>query len=148
MRTARFHRVFAAAHRIWNDESKCSNIHGHNFTADVEIAVPDDAGMTPQGFVVPFDVVKGVIDTYDHVLILDVADPLAAIERARFFTDSGCRLERVAFAPSTENMASYFARRIASETFHANPGAEGGIVTVELRETEGIAAVGEATIQA
>lgn len=140
-----FSRVFAGAHRVWNDPGKCRNIHGHNY--EVEIRIDSTGELTEQGFVVPFDAVKGIIDRFDHVLILDRADPLVT-EIADALP--GSVLRSLAYMlidgpPSTENLASTLAQDIHSVVAHLSDGGETQEVRVEvvLRETAGIEARSE-----
>lgn len=132
--TITFSRVFSAAHRLWNDESKCRNIHGHNY--GVEITINAQGELTPQGFVVPFDVVKREVDFFDHSLILDEADPLAGPIRAL-----ALNVILIEGAPSTERLADHIADAIAGSAFRK--GLQGW-VSVRLKETEGIEAYGSA----
>lgn len=132
--TITFSRIFSAAHRLWNDESKCRNIHGHNY--GVEVTINAQGELTPQGFTVPFDVVKREVDFFDHSLILDAADPFAErLASAEF----GLWVILIEGAPSTERLADHLAVAIAGSV-----GREGleGWVGVRLKETEGIEAHG------
>jgi len=72
---------FDAAHRLYGYEGKCKTLHGHTYTAVVEVMC---AELAPPGFVIDFGdlkrVVKGWIDAnWDHATILWVNDPLAQI---------------------------------------------------------------------
>lgn len=132
MHQAHFTRIFAAAHRVWNDGGKCSNIHGHNYTVEIDIA--SDA-LTAEGFILPFDGIKRAIDTYDHTLIIDMNDPLRPD-----LSKLGIALSLVEGPPSTERMAEIIATRILDEWGFTNMFAKHAEVLVEVRETAGIAA--------
>lgn len=137
----RFNRTFAAAHRVWNDPGKCSNIHGHNYDVVVEITV--DA-LNEQNFVTPFEAVKNVVDSFDHVLILDQADPLLSGEL--FLNAIGSlRIHAVPGVPSTEFMAQLLADDIAEAVLEANEQARHTTVSLSLRETAGIEAAASAS---
>jgi 6-pyruvoyltetrahydropterin/6-carboxytetrahydropterin synthase len=125
---ARFERTFSAAHRIWNDDSPCRNIHGHNFRVSVTV---ETRGLTKQGFTVPHSAVKAVNDSFDHRLILDRADPLR-IEDVEIVLVRG--------PPSTERLAYVIAERIAGAARASNPGAGWIEVYVLLKETDAISA--------
>jgi 6-pyruvoyltetrahydropterin/6-carboxytetrahydropterin synthase len=129
---ARFRRVFSAAHRLWNDQSKCANIHGHNYVAEVTVRV---ARLTaaPE-FVVPFDAIKTVVDDLDHALILDVADPDAT------YLQRVTRVVCVMGAPTTENLARVLAGDIAHVVLVENRETAWCRVTVHLQETDAISA--------
>lgn len=128
----RFTRVFAAAHRVWNDPGKCRNIHGHNYRVEVIVAAN---GLTAQNFVVPFDAVKRVIDWFDHTLILDAADPLADT-----LATLGVTVRLLDGVPSTEFVAAQLARGIADATLRENEAAEHVTADVTLLETDSITA--------
>lgn len=138
---ASFTRVFCAAHRVWNDEGKCRNIHGHNYTAEVGVSI--EGSLNEQGFVAPFSCIKDAIDDYDHALILDKDDPI--LERGlSLFHDFDFRLRLVDGPPSTEVMAQLLADRICAAVLAENTDANRAIVAVALQETAGIKAFGEA----
>lgn len=137
MYRAKFTRVFSAAHRVWNDPGKCSNVHGHNYRAEVEVL---SSRVTDQGFALPFSAVKGVVDDFDHTLIVDVADPLIDIFRAL-----GLELREVNGLPSTEFLAQLIADRVYHAAIEIHGGSAVVSVGVSLRETDGIEAFGEAT---
>ena len=64
---------FCAGHRVKNHESKCRNLHGHNYV--VWITAKLDAGTDELGRVVDFSVLKARIggwieDAWDHGFIL------------------------------------------------------------------------------
>lgn len=141
-RHVNFTRTFSAAHRIPLDPGKCSNIHGHNYVAQIEIEVPE---LDSCGFTVPFENVKAVVDRFDHKLILWDQD--------EFFQEFGpggwaghhgnipaiietYGIINVPFSPSTENLAQYLAECLA---VGLSPTSE---VWVRLRETDSIEAVG------
>lgn len=133
MKAITFSRTFSAAHRLWNDASKCRNIHGHNYQVTVKIERGDLAPLNEQGFIVPFDEIKAIIDALDHVLILDMDDPMAD---GRL---DGVKVVTIVGPPSTERLAEYLAGEIAAAI-------ESGTVRVHLRETEGILAYAEADV--
>lgn len=132
MNRVTFHRTFSAAHRLWSDASKCSNIHGHNYRVSVSIEGPlgNDNKM-----VVPFDWIKAIIDQYDHALLLDKSDPLAhelgAITTVRL----------IDALPTTEVMAQIIANEIAEQLSVDIQRRE---VQVTLAETDNIVAFGRA----
>jgi len=56
----------SAAHIVQTTESKCSNIHGHNW--DIYISI--DSNVQDDGMVVDFNNIKNLINVLDHKLIL------------------------------------------------------------------------------
>lgn len=130
---ATFSRTFAAAHRVWNDDGKCHNIHGHNYRVEIEVCT---AKLNEQNFTLPFDVIKTVVDRYDHTLILDASDPLLTVFRA-----TGLALTEVEGVPSTEFLAQLIADEIRAK-LPQGPGV--ATVAVMLRETDSIASTASA----
>jgi len=95
--------AFDSGHRVMRHESKCKNLHGHRYTADVTCAAKalDDLGR-----VVDFSVIKtlvgGFVDEYwDHGLLVN-HDDLALIELA---AKEGWRLYVMPNNPTAENLA-------------------------------------------
>jgi 6-pyruvoyltetrahydropterin/6-carboxytetrahydropterin synthase len=128
---AHFTRGFAAAHRLHEDPSKCSRLHGHNYQA--ELVIRSDRLHGP-GFVVHFDLVKAVVDRYDHRTILCADDPIVDDGSVLGIPDDW--LVIIAVPPTAENLAQLLAWQIAERTIETY----GGGVTVEctLREGPGI----------
>lgn len=131
MRGVRFERSFSAAHRIWNDPSVCSRIHGHNYRVTVHVRVSGSDGLTTQGFVVPFDEVKRVIDAWDHRLLLHDRDPNAEM----LSHVAGLGVVLLPVPPSTENLAQLLAEAIREQVPALAPG-----VHVKLQENDSISA--------
>lgn len=135
LHTAEFDRTFSAAHRVWNDPGKCSRIHGHNYRVHVIVTT---VGLDEQGFTVPLDAVKEIVDALDHRLILARDD---AIEIAADFGVEDW-IVRVPGVPSTEFLAQW----IADEIMGAIAEERRRSVLVHLRETDSISATGSASI--
>lgn len=134
-RTVRFTRTFSAAHRLANDPGRCRNVHGHNYRARIAITAATE--LDGSGFIVPFDLIKEVIDRNDHTLILDRDDPLWPK-----LADADLALRATLGPPSTE----YLAQALAEEVLIVIDPINRLTVEVEvwLRETEGIEARGRA----
>lgn len=65
-------KVISAAH-IVDGNTKCANLHGHNWTITIGI---DDYGtdhMPEDGFMMDFNVIKSYIDKLDHKFIVSEA---------------------------------------------------------------------------
>ena len=65
---------FCAGHRVRGHESKCANVHGHQYTVHIEV-MQTSCGVDGIGRVVDFGVVKTAIlpwidSNWDHALIL------------------------------------------------------------------------------
>ena len=66
---------FDASHRLLHYEGKCQNLHGHRWRVEVWVAGETDP---ETGIVVDFNVIRDVIDRFDHQVILNRDDPMAA----------------------------------------------------------------------
>lgn len=124
---------FCSGHRVLNHESKCANLHGHNYVAYFYATAPslDDLGR-----VIDFSVLKekigGWIDNHwDHTTILynedseliDVCDSF--VKNKKVFI--------AYFNPTAENMADYLLREVCPKVLRET----GVVVTkVVLWETE------------
>ena len=96
--------AFDAGHRVLRHESKCRNVHGHRYVADITVTAPE---LDAIGRVVDFGVVKefvgGWVDSaWDHGYIGHPDDPLLSIIEKRglkvYRMPSGCN-------PTAESMA-------------------------------------------
>lgn len=106
-------------HRVYGHESKCSNLHGHNYIFNF-IVKPKDS-LDSVGRVVDFSEVKSVLcewleKNWDHKTILWENDPiLKDFEYVEQSEGSEIRgVVPVPFNPTAENIASYFLNTIAS----------------------------------
>lgn len=124
---------WCTGHRVLNHESKCSNMHGHNYVA-IFHAVAD--GLDDIGRVIDFSVLKeklgGWIDrVWDHTYIVYKADKevIAALEcvsrkKPYFVAD---------FNPTAENMAEYLLNVVCPRELEGT-GVE--VRRIQLWETE------------
>lgn len=67
-----------AGHRVPLHESKCRSPHGHRYVAEITCRADE---LTPEGFVIDFGVVKGVVGEWidrnlDHTMIAQTGDPV------------------------------------------------------------------------
>ncbi len=99
----------SAAHRLELDyESKCSNLHGHNWIIDVYLR---SETLDKNGMVMDFTHIKRVIsDKFDHKIINDAVDFNPTAENmARYICDSlAPYCYRVDVQESENNIASYY----------------------------------------
>lgn len=122
---------FCAGHRVFNHESKCRNLHGHNYVVLFEAS----AKLDDLGRVIDFSVLKeklgGWIDrNWDHGFILFEQDSIA-IELIRGI--AGQKLFLMPTNPTAENMASYLLDKVCPGLLHST-GVE--ITSVRVWETE------------
>lgn len=93
---------FCAGHRVCGHETKCANLHGHNYTAYFECFAPelDDIGRVVD-FSVIKDTMKGWIDAnWDHRMVMwhgdPLVDPVVSMDQNPYL---------MAVNPTAENMA-------------------------------------------
>lgn len=101
---------FCAGHRVYNHESKCRNLHGHNYVA----LFTADAPLDSLGRVIDFSVLKerigGWIDfNWDHGFLVweDDTEALFAVGSI-----PGQKVYQMPYNPTAENMAKYLLERI------------------------------------
>lgn len=127
---------FCAGHRVHNHESKCRNLHGHNYVAMFTAgAEPDREATDSLGRVIDFSVLKerigGWIDKcWDHGYILWDADEEAVMAVTAV---SGQKLYLMPYNPTAENMATYLLTRVCPAVL-ADTGVE--VTHVRVWETE------------
>ena len=98
---------FDTAHRVMNHESKCANLHGHRYKAEIHACAPD---LDHIGRVIDFSVIKSEVGSWidnfwDHTSIIyekdtSTIEALYKIPRNKEFFISN-------FNPTAENMAKY-----------------------------------------
>jgi 6-pyruvoyltetrahydropterin/6-carboxytetrahydropterin synthase len=110
---------FAAAHRLFDYEGQCSNVHGHTWKVELKVRCNN---LNKSGMVMDFKDVKStlnvILSRYDHQYINDISpfdqiNPTAeniAREIYLSFKDahSDCVLQRVKVWESATSCASYW----------------------------------------
>lgn len=135
-----------AGHRVYRHESKCQNVHGHEYKFEVyarTIIGPAKATQLDSlGRIIDFGVIKEVIgtwldDNWDHGMILMESDPIARLWRkgSTHRDDDGGALDdhKVYFLPdnpTAENLAIYLLAK-SNELLRANTPKDDP-VTVEV----------------
>lgn len=102
---------FCAGHRVHNHESKCRNLHGHNYVAMFEVEAPE---LDHLGRVVDFSVLKQLLggwveSHWDHGFLVWVKDDNAIVAVSSV---PGQKIYLMPDNPTAENMASYLLRTI------------------------------------
>jgi len=97
--------LFEAAHRQYNDPSKCGYLHGHNWAVDVYVR-SDHIGAI--GYIVDFKDLKEVVDAYDHKVLLHKNDPLVGI-----LSDAGQKVKFFDLNPTCECLSIILCREFA-----------------------------------
>ena len=102
---------FDSAHFLKGYDGKCSNLHGHRWTVEVELAAEElQSEGQCRGMVMDFSDVKEALRAeakrLDHSLLMEQDSlkhaTLAALE------DEGFRILQFPFRPTAENFAKYF----------------------------------------
>lgn len=133
---------FCAGHRVLGHESKCANMHGHNYVAWIHAVAPS---LDQVGRVIDFSVLKekigGWIDRYwDHTFLVNQADHEVRAAIANVKTSN--KFAYVCpFNPTAEEMARYLLTVICPREL-AGTGVT--VTRVEIYETENCMA--EATL--
>lgn len=132
MITATRRLQYAIGHRVFKHESKCRNLHGHNYVFFLTAEAPE---LDSIGRVVDFGVLKERFGSWlearwDHGFILWEKDD-EAIAAVRYL--SGSKLHVVPFNPTAENMAEFILRELGPQVL-AGTGVR--LIRVVIHETE------------
>lgn len=100
----------AMGHRVFGHESKCANLHGHNYTFGLECSA---SRLDEIGRVIDFGVIKSTLcewleSAWDHKMVLWKNDPLLYSLR-----DLGVDVVEVPLNPTAENLARMMVETIA-----------------------------------
>ena len=99
---------FDSAHFLKDYEGKCSNIHGHRWTVEIEVGAETlESDTQNRGMVVDFSNLKKdlreIADHFDHSLIMETGSLRQATEDA--LIAENLRIVKVDFRPTAENFA-------------------------------------------
>jgi 6-pyruvoyltetrahydropterin/6-carboxytetrahydropterin synthase len=106
---SRYHD-FSCGHRVYNHESKCAHLHGHNYRVHFHCEAQE---LDSVGRVIDFSVIKSTLcdwleREWDHKMLIFVHDPwLADLKRI------DPTVVAVPFNPTAENMAKYLVESVA-----------------------------------
>lgn len=65
--------TFDASHRLLHYKGKCAHLHGHHWK--VEVCIEGETG-EGSGILIDYNVIRSIIEQYDHQVILNAADPM------------------------------------------------------------------------
>jgi len=104
----RYHDI-SCGHAVTNHESKCHNLHGHNYRFHFMITGQKDT----IGRIIDFSVIKKILcewleHEWDHRFLVYEKD-----NRAEYLKKIDDRVCIVPFNPTAENIAEYFMKNIA-----------------------------------
>lgn len=107
---------FCAGHRVFQHESKCKNLHGHNYVAYFHAKAK--TGLDDIGRVIDFSELKTILKTWidnnwDHKLILFENDT----ETINAVSNIGTELFLLPNNPTAENMAQYLIEVVCPKLF-------------------------------
>lgn len=145
MQTATRYHDISCGHRVVGHESKCSNLHGHNYRIFFTCAARE---LDQIGRVVDFGIIKQLLCTYleetwDHKLLLWEQDPMLKllsalpantmqeIESAAIIQGS---IVEVPFNPTAENMAQWLLDK-GNRILHLKGFKDIYVIAVAVQET-------------
>lgn len=111
MYTLKTNASFDSAHFLGGYEGKCSNIHGHRWTVEIEVGSDSlEIGGKNRGMIVDFSKLKDdlnmIADALDHCLIVEIGslkrNTIEALQEENF------KLVEVMFRPTAENFSKFF----------------------------------------
>lgn len=110
LKAVRYHD-FCAGHRVVGHESKCANLHGHNYRIHFHCEAIDSE-LDEVGRVIDFSVIKSTVcewleNNWDHRMLIWSDDPLK--ERLRLLDKT---VVSVRFNPTAENMAEHLLTEV------------------------------------
>lgn len=111
---------FDSAHFLKDYEGKCSNIHGHRWTVEIEVGAETlEHDTQNRGMVVDFSNLKKdlreLADHFDHSLIMETGSLRQATEDA--LIAENLRIVKVDFRPTAENFAKYIYDEMTSRGY-------------------------------
>lgn len=145
--------VFCAAHFITFDDNFCERLHGHNYRVAAEVFGPLDGNHYVIDFIILRDILKAIVDTLDHHMLLPTEHPLIHVaaddlevqvsfqERRWTFPRGDCVLLPVANT-TTELLARYIGRALLT-ALEDRAGVRPALIRIKLDECFGQIAVVE-----
>lgn len=111
---------FDSAHFLKDYEGKCSNIHGHRWTVEIEVGAETlEHDTQNREMVVDFSNLKKdlreIADYFDHSLIMETGSLRQATEDA--LIAENLRIVKVDFRPTAENFAKYIYDEMTSRGY-------------------------------
>jgi len=109
---SRYHD-FSCGHRVFQHESKCAHLHGHNYRIHFDV---EGEQLDSVGRVLDFSVIKEVLcewleENWDHKFLIFKDDPWSHILKN---TDPE-GVVVVDFNPTAENMGTYLMEHVAPQ---------------------------------
>jgi len=129
IKATRYHD-FSAGHRVYNHESKCAHLHGHNYRVTFTLEAPE---LDSVGRVLDFSCIKDLLcmwleDEWDHKFLVWKDDPFAP---TLVEMDPGGTVV-VDFNPTAENMGKYLLEVVGPKQLKDTTAK---LVSVDIEET-------------
>lgn len=129
---------FDCAHMLSDYQGKCANLHGHTYHGTVTLvgAVKPETGM-----LLDYNVIKNVVDEFDHAIIFSEAKQRNVAETELFHWAETHEMRKVDLLngkSTAENIAQDLAARFLAYTNIER-------VRIDLSETDGSTACAEAS---
>lgn len=109
----------AMGHSVTNHNSRCKNIHGHDYRIEVTVGgeIITTPGASDEGMIIDFKDVKEVmlqeLDlVFDHGFVLWKEDPRASV--FAMWRNEGQKVILVDFIPTAENLAKHWFNLLKS----------------------------------
>lgn len=146
----RYHDI-SVGHRVAGHESKCANLHGHNYRVHFEIAPRLGFGLDTVGRVLDFSVIKERLcqwleEEWDHKFLAWNKDELMRELMPSCQPTNGIRIEYpmwqmmaasivwVPFNPTAENMARYLVEVLGPDALEGTQCVLKRVVIEETRK--------------
>jgi 6-pyruvoyltetrahydropterin/6-carboxytetrahydropterin synthase len=128
----RYHDI-SCGHRVYQHESKCAHLHGHNYRVHFII----EGGLDSIGRVLDFSVIKSHLcmwleDNWDHKTLIWENDPWAKV-----LPEIDPTIVIVPFNPTAENMAQFLVEVLGPRQL---AGTGTTLIKVRIEETRKCAA--------
>jgi len=129
--------TFCGGHRLSQHKGKCQNLHGHNYEVWVTIrAMKLDENDMVMDFAKLDEMVKPIIEEYDHSLVLNAADMNWASDLIK---DFNFKIIIIDGEPTAEKFASTIYQRLSSDFVRKFNSIE--VHQVEIYENEKSSAI-------
>ena len=124
----RYHDI-SCGHRVYQHESKCAHLHGHNYRVHFTVEAP---ALDAVGRVLDFSVIKSHLcmwleDHWDHKFLVWDQDPLS-----NYLLELDQTVVKTPFNPTAENMAIYLVETVGPKQLE---GTHAILVSVDIEET-------------
>lgn len=99
---------FDAGHRVYGHESKCANLHGHRYRAEITVRGPrlDELGRVIDFSVLKREVGSWIDEHWDHNFLFHPNDPLLELLRSKY-REKPLFVMPTGQNPTAENMAAF-----------------------------------------